>query len=120
MQRESVSTRVSILSRVESGSIDEGPPYPALSPTAYVHVDEPRPVVKPVPDSESIQWPDGTFFPNSIPKVAALDRPTGTINSSTSLDSGVDTRYAVHHDSVLFVCFSGVRCTAALVQTIYT
>lgn len=93
MQRASVSSRVSILSRIDSGGVDAGPPYLALSPTAYVHVDEPRPEVKPVPDSESIKWPDGTFFPNGIPSVASLNRPAGTINTPASPDSSMD-RYA--------------------------
>lgn len=92
MQRASVQTRVSILSRINSGDPDEDSPYPALIPTAYVHLDDIRPRVTHVPGSEAIAWPDDTFFPPHIPKVVALNVPEGKIaDNVTEVPDGEST-----------------------------
>lgn len=82
MQRASVDSRVSILSRFGSDDFGADPPYPALLPTAYVHLDATKPRVTKVPNSEAIVWPDGSRFPPDIPQVAALNIATGTNCSS--------------------------------------
>lgn len=95
MQRASIHSRVSVLSRINSGDPDAGSPYPALFPTAYLHLDDTRPHVTPVPGSEVIVWPDNTVFPPDIPSVIALNRPTGEINPGIRPDGNDDSRYAV-------------------------